>query len=172
MVRQLRTLILLVVVALVGAFLVAGTAAAEVCPVGWGSLPKTAAALGTASVIGIRTGIHPCFDRVVIDVAGAPAGYTVQYVDTVYSEGQGAPLYVPGKARLQVTVHHPAGPLPYSVNQRAADVTNYPVLRSITYGGSFEGYTEWGVGTSGRLPMRVFVLSTGQLVLDVARSWS
>lgn len=169
---RLRTLILLVVVALTGAFLVAGTAAAEVCPTGWGSLPKTVAALGTAPVSGIRTGIHPCFDTFVIDVNGPASGYDVRYVDTVFSEAQGLPLYVPGGARLAVVAHHPAGPLPYLVNQRAADVSGYPVLRSITYGGSFEGYTLYGVGVRARLPFEVAALQNpGRLVINVARTW-
>jgi hypothetical protein len=108
----------------------------------------------------------------VIDVNGSPSGYSVEYVDTVRAEGSGAPLYVPGGARLAVVAHHPAGALPYGVNQRAANVDGFPVLRSVTYGGSFEGYTTYGVGVRARLPFRVFTLTNpGRIVVDVARSW-
>jgi hypothetical protein len=158
------------VLALLATFFIAGTASAATCPTGWGSLPKTAAAMGTAHVTGVRTGIDTCWDRVVFDVNGPAAGYSVEYVDTVRAEGSGAALYVPGGAKLQVVLHHPAGALPYGVNQKAANVDGYPVLRSVTYGGSFEGYTTYGVGTRARLPFRVFTLDH-RIVLDVARSW-
>jgi hypothetical protein len=170
---RLRAAILTVVALLVTALVTtAGTATAATCPTGWSSLPQTVSAMGTAPVTGVRAGQHDCFDRLVFDVAGGPAGYDVRYVDTVFSEGQGAPLYVPGGAKLAVSLHHPAGALPYGVNQKAADVTGFPVLRSVTFGGSFEGHTTYGVGVRARLPFRVFTLANpGRIVLDVARTW-
>jgi hypothetical protein len=169
---RIRVAVLAVIIALAAALLVGTTASAAACPTGWGSLAKEAAPMGQAPVTGVRVGTDVCWDRVVFDVAGAPAGYSVRYVDTVYSEGQGAPLYVPGGARLAIVLHHPAGPLPYRVNQKAANVDGYPVLRSVTYGGSFEGYTEYGVGVRAKLPFRVFTLTNpGRIVVDVARSW-
>jgi hypothetical protein len=171
-VTRLRTAVLVLIVALAAALLTGATASAATCPTGWGSLAKELAPLGQAPVQGVRTGVDGCWDRVVFDLNGSPAGYRVEYVDTVYSEGQGAPLYVPGGARLSVNLHHPAGNLPYGVNQKAANVDGYPVLRSITYGGSFEGHTQYGVGVRARLPFRVFTLANpGRIVIDVARSW-
>jgi hypothetical protein len=167
---KLRGVILTLIFALAAVLTTTASASASACPTGWGSLPKTAAAMGTAPVTGVRTGIQDCFDRVVFDVNGSAAGYSVEYVDTVRAEGSGAALYVPGGAKLQVVLHHPAGALPYGVNQKAANVDGYPVLRSVTYGGSFEGYTEYGVGTRARLPFRAFVLDN-RIVVDVARSW-
>jgi hypothetical protein len=169
---RIRVAVLAVIVALAAAFLAGTTASAAACPTGWGSLAKEAAPMGQAPVTGVRVGTDACWDRVVFDVAGVPAGYSVRYVDTVYSEGQGAPLYVPGGARLAVVLHHPAGSLPYGVNQKAANVDGYPVLRSVTYGGSFEGYTTYGVGVRARLPIHVSTLTNpGRIVVDVARSW-
>jgi hypothetical protein len=169
---RIRVAALAVIVALAAAFLVGATASAAACPTSWGSLAKEAAPMGQALVTGVRTGVDACWDRVVFDVAGAPAGYRVEYVDVVRAEGSGLPLYVPGGARLSVNLHHPAGPLPYGVNQKAANVDDYPVLRSVTYGGSFEGHTQYGVGVRARLPFRVFTLTNpGRIVVDVARTW-
>lgn len=173
LVTRLRTLVLAVVFALVASVLLAGaSASAAVCPTGWGSLPKTSAPMGTAAVVDVRAGQHACYDRVVFDLDGPAAGYDVRYVDTVLSEGQGAPLWVPGGARLAVVLHHPAGALPHRVNQKVLNVDGFPVLRSITFGGSFEGYTTYGVGVRARLPFRAFTLDDpGRIVLDVARQW-
>lgn len=169
---RFRGAALALILALVAAFLTAATATAAACPTGWGSLDKTSGPMGTAPVAGVRVGTDACADRIVFDVAGAPAGYDVRYVDVVFSEGQGAPLFVPGGARLSVNLHHPAGSLPYGVNQKAANVAGFPVLRSVTYGGSFEGHTQYGVGVRARLPFRVFTLANpGRIVVDVARSW-
>jgi hypothetical protein len=170
---RLRGVVITLILALAAVFVTTASSSAAACPTGWGSLPKTAAAMGTAPILGVRTGIDACWDRVVFDVNGPAAGYDVRYVDTVYSEGQGAPLYVPGGARLAVVLHHPAGNLPYGANQKAANVDGYPVLRSVTYGGSFEGYTTYGVGVRARLPFRVFTLAgtPGRIVVDFARTW-
>lgn len=165
----------MLIAVLAAAFLVAATtatASAAACPTRWGSQAKELAPLGQAPVRGVRVGSQACYDRLVVDVAGAPIGFRVEYVDTVLSEGRGEPLFVPGGARLAVVLHHPAGSLPYLVNQKAADVSGFPVLRSVTYGGSFEGFSTYGVGVRARLPFRVFTLTNpGRIVLDVARSW-
>jgi hypothetical protein len=169
---RIRGAVLAVIVALAAVFLVGTTASAAACPTGWGSLAKEAAPMGQAAVTGVRVGTSSCWDRTVIDLNGAPAGYSVRYVDVVRAEGSGSALYVPGGARLAVVLHHPAGSLPYSVNQRAANVDGFPVLRSVVFGGSFEGYSVFGVGTRARLPFRVFTLTNpGRIVVDVARSW-
>lgn len=169
---RLRVALLATVLALVAALVTAGTASATVCPTGWGSLPKTSAPMGTAVLSDVRAGEHACYDRLVFDVAGPPSGYSVSYVATVLSEGQGAPLYVPGWARLAVVLHHPAAAVPYGVNQRALDVAGFRTLRSVTYGGSFEGYTTYGVGVRARLPFRVFTLTDpGRIVVDVEHVW-
>ncbi len=76
-------------------------------------------------------------------------------------------------------LHHPSydaqGNATYSP-AGAAPVTGYPTLRSVVYGGSFEGYTTFGVGVRARLPFRVFVLTGpgahSRLVIDVAPSWT
>jgi FKBP-type peptidyl-prolyl cis-trans isomerase 2 len=45
--------------------------------------------MSTASVTNVRTGQHLCFDRMVVDLNGPAAGYTVQYVPEVVMDGSG-----------------------------------------------------------------------------------
>ena len=54
----------------------------------------------------------------------------------------------------------------------------YDTLRSVVYGGSFEGTTVFGVGVRARLPFRVFTLpgipgsaNGTRVVIDVAHLW-
>lgn len=120
----------------------------------------------------IRTGRHECFDRVVIDIDGPPAGYRAEYVDTVTADGSGFPVNTPGGARIQFVVNHPwfSGPAP---GTPVANVAGFSTLRSVVAAGSFEGQTTFGVGTRARLPFRVFTLpgGHGRIVLDVAHRW-
>jgi hypothetical protein len=136
--------------------------------------------MGTAPLAAVTTGRHPCFDRVVFRVAGPAAGSSVRYVTTVSADGSGQPLSVPGGARLEVVLRHPAydsagrATLTASVNRPVADVRGYDTLRSVVWGGSFEGMSTLGVGTRARLPFRVTVLpgpGDARIVLDVAHRW-
>src|ERR687896_1409600 len=108
---KIAQLLLAALLALVGALALAVPAAASVpaCDLTFGSLPESAAAMNASPLVQTRTGQHPCWDRVVFQIAGSVgAGWDVQYVDTVRQDGSGAPLSVPGGARLQVVLHHPS----------------------------------------------------------------
>lgn len=176
--RSIRVL-LAALLALTGAAVaVPSASAAPACAVAWGSGERTAPALGQAPLVDIRTGRHTCFDRVVFEVDGPAAGYSVAYVAAVTQDGSGATLPVPGGARLQVVLHHPAhdasGVATYA--GRPPAVGGYRTLRSVVFGGSFEGYTTVGVGTRARLPFRVTTLAGpgghSRIVLDVAHRWT
>ena len=56
-----------------------------------------------------------------------------------------------------------------------ASVSGYRTLRDVVYGGSFEGYTAFGVGVRARPPFRVFTLAGpgnhSRIVIDVAHHW-
>ena len=157
-----------------------GTAAPS-CGIAWGSLPKTDPALSAAAVAGVRAGAHECFDRMVVDLSGKVAGYSVRYVDDVVEPGNGRTVSVAGGARLQVTVTAPSyaanGTPTYSPADpgRLADVTGFQAFRQIAWAGSYEGYTDFGLGVRARLPFQVIVLDgprTGsRLVIDVAHHW-
>jgi len=148
------------------------------CAVAWGSVATTDPDLGTGPLRAVRTGRHACFDRVVLEVDGPAGGKSATYVPVVRQDGSGAPLTVPGGARLQIALHHPsyddAGRPTYSA--APPDVRGYPAYGSVVFGGSFEGYTTIGVGTRARLPYRRFTLDGGpdgpsRIVLDVAPRW-
>jgi hypothetical protein len=158
--------------------------AATSCVTRWDSTGEWAAPLGAAPLTAVRAGRHDCFDRVAFDLAGPAAGYRVEYVDQVFQDGSGAVLPVPGGARLLVNVNHPAyddagdptiAPSPTAARQ-IADATGYQTLRSVVYGGSFEGATTFGVGVRARLPFRVFTLDGpgggSRVVVDVAHRWT
>jgi len=156
------------------------------CPtVYWGSLAKSRAGSSTRSITGVRTGQHPCFDRLVVDLAGdgsGTAGYQVRYVPTVRQEGSGRAVSLRGGAAIEVIVRAPAydsntGTPTLNLAHRTdlADVTGYATLRQIAFAGSFEGQTTIALGVRARLPMRAFVLDgpgAGQrLVIDVYHHW-
>lgn len=148
----------------------------------WGSLTKSLNRMTTAPISNVRAGRNACFDRMVVDLRGRGAGYTVRYVSRVLSQGQGAVVPLRGGARLDVVITAPT----YDINTGAwtyntansrelVNVAGFSTFRQIASGGSSEGYTTVGLGVRARLPMRVFILAgpgTGsRLVIDVAHHW-
>lgn len=149
----------------------------------WGSLPETSPGTSPHPVSDVRTGRHPCFDRVVVDVGGPDGpGWDVRYVRPVVQQGSGLPHRIEGPARLSVLVGspvhdasaggrpafaHPVGPV--------ADVSGYDALRAVHFVGSFEGRTQFAIGVRARLPFRVFALdgpgAASRVVIDVAHRW-
>lgn len=142
------------------------------CGITWGSGPKSDPTMGKGEIDNVRTGRHECFDRVVINIDGPPAGYSVQYVPQVLSDPKGDTVNVPGGAKLQVVIRHPSF-APTHVGDKVASTKGFRTLRSVVYAGSFEGLTTYGVGTRARLPFRVFSIpgGHGRIVLDVAHKW-
>jgi hypothetical protein len=168
---------------------VAGAASASTCGVRWGSLAKSAGAGTQATVAGVRTGRHDCYDRLVVDLAGKPAaGYDVRYIDPpLRADGSGDPLFVAGGAILHVVVRAPAYtdagastvPWPSAghpiVRPDQFDAGGYRTFEDLVWAGSFEGQSTFGLGVRARLPFRVFQLdgpgSGTRLVVDVAHRW-
>jgi hypothetical protein len=159
------------------------SASSPYCGITWGSLAKAQDAPSTAALVDARTGQHNCYDRVVFDFQGPATGYTVSYVDQVVSQGMGASLSVAGGARLSVQLQEPAydvatGRSTYShaTGDHVANLNGYRTLRDVVFGGTFEGYTTFGVGTRARLPFRVFTLAgpggQSRIIVDVAHQWS
>ena len=171
------------VLAVAGLGLVApGPASASpYCGIAWGSLAKADPDMSSANVTNVRTGQQACYDRLVIDVAGKVAGYSVQYVPVVVQDGSGFEIPLLGDADLQVTVTAPSynqyGQSTYVPAAKAelSNVSGYQTFRQVAYAGSFEGYTSVGLGVRARLPFRVFTLDGpdggSRLVVDVAHHW-
>lgn len=162
----------------------AGTAApaAASCTIHWGSLPKSGGPLHAAPLIAARTSQHRCYDQVVFEFNGRADGYRVRYGDPVTQAGFAMAPYMAGGALLTVVLLDPAnniqtGAITYAhrSGDHVANVLRDRTLRDVMYGGSFEGYTTFGVGVRARLPFRVFVLSGPgthtRIVLDIAHRW-
>ena len=99
---------------------------------------------------------------------------------TIEETGEQIPA---GGAKLNVQLQEPAydaqtGAPTYShsAGEHVDNVNGYRTLRDVVYGGSFEGYTTFGLGVRARLPFRVFTLAGpgthSRLVIDVAHQWS
>ena len=148
----------------------------------WGSLTKSRGGMSPAPITNVRAGRHTCFDRLVVDVWGNGAGYTVRYASQVLSQGRGAVIPLRGGAKLDVVITAPTydintGRSTYSpANDRElVNVAGFSTFRQIASGGSSEGYTTIALGVRARLPMRAFILAgpgTGsRVVIDVAHHW-
>lgn len=166
----------------------AAPASATVCEAPWGSTAKTAADNTGGSLTNIRTGQHPCFDRMVFDVPGANAntGYRVEYVTNVIADGSGEIIPVSGGAKLQIRIDAPAynpntGAPTYSPIWKPSDpakhrtlpgvnLTGYQTFRDARFAGSFEGQTTVGLGVRARLPFRVMT-ENNKVIVDVAHLW-
>ncbi|MEZ2389514.1 hypothetical protein AB6813_08175 [bacterium RCC_150] len=171
----------LVVAAGLGLIAPGAASAAPYCGIAWGSLAKSQPALTQAQVVNVRTGQQACYDRLVVDLNGPVAGYSVRYVPQVVQDGSGKPVDLRGGAFLQITVNAPAynssgNPTYNPANKdELTNVAGYKTFRQVAFAGSFEGYTSLGLGVRARLPFRVFTLDgpgTGsRLVVDVAHMW-
>lgn len=108
----------------------------------------------------------------------------VRYGDPV-TQAAGFDLapYMAGGALLTVVLLDPdnniqTGAITYAhrSGDHVANVLRDRTLRDVIYGGSFEGYTTFGVGVRARPPFRVFVLSGlgthTRIVLDIAHHWT
>ena len=171
-------------IALVPAVASAPTASASVCEVGWGSLVKARAPHTSKQITNIRSGRHPCFDRLAIDInakgKGKP-GYHVKYVKRVTQDGSGANVPLRGGAKLRIIIKAPAydanGRLTYKPDNRRelTDVAGYRTFRQVAWAGTFEGQTTIGLGVRARLPIRAFVVNNPDgghtVVVDVAHRW-
>jgi hypothetical protein len=157
------------------------------CGIRWGSLTKDSPTMTQAPITGARTGRHRCFDRLVIDLGGMPAaGYSAYYSTGFYAEGSGAPLLVAGGAVITISTHAPASDAqgnptvtwgPGTVIRRPDQFSaaRFRTFRDLVFGGSYEGYSSFGLGVRARLPFRVFRLAGpdggSRLVIDVAHRW-
>jgi hypothetical protein len=158
------------------------------CGISWGSLDKRVEAFTSDPVTGARAGRHECYDRLVLDFSGDAPGYLVRYVDHVRQPGSGAIVPVAGGARLQITAQAPAydegghPSVPWRGGDTLVDLSRLPSLpsgfttfRDTRFAGSYEGYSDYGLGVRARLPFRVLRLDGpgdgSRLVIDVAHYW-
>lgn len=143
------------------------SASAVVCSTPWGSLAKSSGTnnLSQSLVVGLRTGKHDCYDRLVIDTTGTVGAWRVLYVDAIRGIATGDPIPTAGGAKIQITVFNPSRS-PLSM----PSVAGFSTFRQVVNAGTFEGVSEFGLGVRARLPMRAFVVGN-RLVVDVAHHW-
>jgi hypothetical protein len=181
----MRTPLRLIVLALTSvlaafAFTVPASAASSpYCGITWGSLAKSAGTTSSPSstLTGIRAGQHDCYDRLVLDLRGVPAGpvaYDVEY-KTLTGVATGTPIPLAG-TDLQITLRAHGESLTFADRNHVVNVTGFRTFRQVASAGTYEGVTVLGLGVRARLPFRVFVLdgpAAGQkrLVIDVAHRW-
>jgi hypothetical protein len=93
--RSVARALILIACTLLAIVMLAAPASAAACSTPFGSLPKDDPAMGTGEVDTVRAGRHECFDRLVVDIDGPPAGYNVRSVDQVIADGSGAVVPTP-----------------------------------------------------------------------------
>jgi hypothetical protein len=142
-------------------------------PPGFSTDPKVVEhpPVGSPTLVGLRAGRHPGFDRVVFQLDGPiPSYYSVRYVPVVRLDGSGEPLRLRGGAFLEVVVRAPThdqdGHPVLSPTRLRPD---FPALREVNAPASFEGQTTAGIGVSRRVGFRVLELTNpSRIVIDLA----
>ena len=64
------------------------------------TLAPMASAQSTPTLSNIRTGLHPGFNRVVLDMSGLPAEFRLREVTSVSNCGSGNPVDMPGSSEI------------------------------------------------------------------------
>ena len=130
-----------------------------------------AGAQSTPTLVDVRAGRHPGFDRVVFEFRGAVPQHTVRYVGQLVEDGSGKPVSVAGAADLEVVFH--------GANAHAEDGTpsvrpkrfspGLTAVKDVAQIGDFEAVVSYGIGLDRRRPLTVSTLSgPSRLVIDVS----
>ncbi|MEJ5867823.1 hypothetical protein WDV85_08750 [Pseudokineococcus sp. 5B2Z-1] len=152
-----------------------GDAAGE-APADVGTAPSEEAATGAGlSVVDVRTGRHEGFDRVVVELAGDPAGlpgWFAHYVDEPSQQGSGDPVAVEGERFLEVVVRGLGYPFDTGQDELVGSVEGQgtALVREVAVGAVFEGQAQVLVGldAAADAPYRVTRLSDpARVVVDV-----
>jgi hypothetical protein len=149
-----------------------GALVAIVLVVGGGTAAAAQPAPTIPVLTGIRTGQHPGFDRVVLDLSGPAPTVTNRWVDELIADGSGEIVWLTGEFFVDVVAnpaaaHSDAGNPTYPGPQkfRTRDLRN---VMAVAVTGDFEGYLSIGLGTRGRTWVRTATLtSPTRVVIDV-----
>jgi hypothetical protein len=139
-----------------------------------GALPAQAAPAPGPMLIGIRTGVHPTFDRIVLDYTGGRPGVSHRFVDELIRDGSGEVEWLTGCAFAEVVMnlayaHDSDGnsSLPQPHKFRTRNLTN---VMAVSLTGDYEGYVTLGIGMRRQTWVKVFTLSgPDRVVIDVGR---
>ena len=130
-----------------------------------------AGAQSAPTLVDVRAGRHPGFDRVVFELQGAVPEHHVRYVDQLVEDGSGAPVSVAGSADLEVVFQganaHDEDGTP-SVSPRRFS-PGLAAVKEVAQIGDFEAVVSYGIGLDRRRPLTVSTLSgPSRLVIDVS----
>ena len=130
-----------------------------------------AGAQSTATLVDVRAGRHPGFDRVVFEFRGGLPEHRVGYVGQLVEDGSGKPVSLAGAADLQVVFQganaHRGDGSP-SVGPRRFS-PGLAAVKEVAQVGDFEAVVTYGIGLDRRRPITVSTLSgPSRLVIDVA----
>jgi len=155
-VRRTAIAAVIAVLALVGGLAAAAPASAQSTPV----------------MTGIRTGLHPGYDRIVLDMSGPQPSVSYRWTDELIADASGEIVWLTGEHFIEVTVspaaaHDDAGNSTYAGPQkfRTRDLSN---VMAVAVTGDFEAVLSIGLGTRYQSWVRVFTLgSPTRVVIDV-----
>lgn len=149
------------------------SSAAGVGAVATTQVEPTARAAANPMLIGIRTGAHPTYDRIVLDFAGPAPRVSSRFVDQLIQDGSGnvEPLDGNAFAEVQATpaqAHDDAGRPSYP-GPRKFKTPALSNAMAVALTGDFEGVVTLGVGMRRQAPVTVFTLANPtRVVIDVA----
>jgi len=131
-----------------------------------------------SSLVGkdIRTGRHPCFERVVIELQGSGEfpGWTVEYQgDPIGLDESNEAAYIKGDATLVARLGSWMQTMEYEGYDGPRDVfpTNVSHILEVRLVENFEGVTRWAIGIDSERPFVVAQLADPpRLVIDVDTS--
>jgi hypothetical protein len=130
-----------------------------------------ATAQSVPTLVAVRTGHHPGFDRVVFEFRGALPSHRVAYVDQLTEDGSGRPVELAGAANLEVVFHganaHDGSGQPTVSSRRFSP--GLATLKEVAQTGDFEAVVSYGLGLDHQAPFTVQELSNpSRLVIDVS----
>lgn len=123
-------------------------------------------------IIGVRTGAHPGFDRVVLDLSDEEPvlGWFAGFTDEAVEDPTGEPLDVDGVAFLELGVFGIdwTNESPERYSGDTVPGNGLAVVTEVVFGGLFEGQQQVVLGLREQSAYRVFALSDpARIVIDV-----
>jgi hypothetical protein len=123
---------------------------------------------------GIRTGVHPLFDRIVLDLSGARPQASSRFVDELTQDGSGNVEWLTGAAFAEVhatpaQAHDDVGQPTYP-GPRRFRTRNLTNVMAVAITGDYEGVLSVGVGMRKQTWIKAFTLAgPTRTVIDVGR---
>ncbi|MGQ0773307.1 MAG: AMIN-like domain-containing (lipo)protein [Pseudonocardiales bacterium] len=141
-----------------------------------GAIPAQAVASQNSvpTLTGIRTGVHPTFDRIVLDFSGGRPPVRSEFVDELKQDPSDRIEWLTGCAFAQVRMqgaaaHDDAGNATYLGPQKFR-TRNLSNVMAVAITGDFEAVLSIGIGMRKQTSVTVFTLTgPDRVVIDVGR---